>query len=120
MREIKFRAYEKDESIEFTLKEAIFRSYPDPFIESVDSPIVQYTGLKDRKEKEVYEGSIIDVFILTTGKVYNNFSNKEVVEHNGAFGFYVRNNFIPLSNIDFDILGTEIIGNIFENKNLLK
>ena len=117
MREIKFRAFDITEG---WLSEAWVNVNIHNCIKEEGVSLVQHTGLKDRKEKDVYEGSIIDVFILTTGKVYNNFSNKEVVEYNGAFGFYVRNNFIPLSNIDFDILGIEIIGNIYENPELLK
>jgi hypothetical protein len=67
---------------------------------------MQYTGLKDRNGKEIYEGDFTD--------------EGPVIFHNDYLGFFVKTNseeeFKPL--YDFALL--EIIGNIYENPELLK
>ncbi len=98
MREIKFR-FKVPNSDQF-----IYKSLVDLFKPSGDSVAMQYTGLKDKNGKEIYEGDIARF------REYNhhiNFSDG---------GFYVG---------DFDTLGSintavEIIGNIYENPELLK
>ena len=122
MREIKFRFYDDKVS-----KRMI---YQDP-IERMDrifvkweftpkpSPLMQYTGLKDKNDKEIYEGDIVDF----DGKKHM------VTFANGGFGIWkeMRTNLYsdetrkyhePLWNLVVD--GCEIIGNIYENPELIK
>ena len=86
-------------------------------------PIMQYTGLKDKNVKEIYEGDIVEVseFIKEhklTRKIYEviewitpNFwrvtLDKEMPEHAKAQYLYEDEEYI-------------IIGNIYENPELLK
>lgn len=68
--------------------------------------LMQYTGLKDKNGKEVYEGDIITYGV----------SNYVVIFHKGCFC-------IKLQDKDYHIfnnLTIEIIGNIHENPELLK
>jgi uncharacterized phage protein (TIGR01671 family) len=79
----------------------------------------QYTGLKDKNGKEIYEGDVI--------KYHRVFESKRgVIEltscikfQNGAFGFDMKgfNDMFMSLGDDSDI---EVIGNIFENNELLE
>ena len=72
--------------------------------------LMQFTGLKDKNGKEIYEG---DILKLKSGKIY------EVGEplHFGHFIFTLEQNGTEFG--EFDERG-EVIGNVFENPNLLK
>jgi uncharacterized phage protein (TIGR01671 family) len=87
-----------------------------------DAVFQQYTGLKDKTGKEIYEGDIVryvekmdqhgDSQVLTATVIYDN--------DYGAWGLgkkEVHNYFL-----DFTVLKNtvEVLGNIFENKDLLK
>jgi len=75
---------------------------------------LQYTGLKDKNGVEIYEGDIVKM--LESG-VHEKWASIKAVEFDNKYlGFspFCYLNFIHSNNI------VEVIGNIYENKELLK
>lgn len=86
--------------------------------------LMQYTGLKDKNSKEIYEGDILNLQHRTVGcgknTKYKNFNC--LVEYYKA-GFIVSwpKDYGAYRFRDGDIFSkSEIIGNIYENPELLK
>ena len=128
-REIKFRAWDKKSKMIRTVDDlknlwtlnnhggdlktipnviVINQSYAGGDLELVvgkDCDLMQYTGLKDKNDKEIYEGDILQRYKVN-GEPYK---NTKIVE-------YEISRFSNLENL----YETEIIGNIHENKELLK
>ncbi len=131
MRDIKFRIWNKETNCydcDFVVTpsgEFIYTETGDRF--NADEIVFeQYTGLKDKNGKEIYEGDIIQ---------FHNCKLDEVEFVNGAFGYYSDKSYKHLSdfisfnqnayNLDLNIKtgvlpNHRIIGNIHENPNLLK
>ena len=79
-----------------------------------DVELMQYTGLKDKNNKEIYEG---DILFESFGEKYY-----KVVFENGSFRVEFKGDFEEhsLDLIDVVAQGCEIVGNIYENPELLK
>jgi uncharacterized phage protein (TIGR01671 family) len=73
--------------------------------------IQQYTGLKDKNGKEIYEGDIVSGEFYDTEYHHSETIKAEVVFNNGAFNISIREWHKP---------SLKIIGNIFENPELIK
>lgn len=72
--------------------------------------IQQFTGLLDKNGREIYEGDIIE--IVGSAIIHNNQKIFEVTFNNGRFE--------PYCYLQKSCAETKVIGNIFENPELLK
>lgn len=116
MREIKFRAWDKENNVMFDVfgfdinhvvawqREGIDAKILNPTPERDNCILMQYTGLKDKNGVEIYEGDIISNTDFT-GDIY--YSDR---------GTWDCASFI-LGGCNEK---SEVIGNIYENKELLQ
>ena len=135
MRKIKFRGkslragkwskwiYGSLDCTKYTYKECRMVAYDDPiqYRHTVDKETVgQYTGLKDKNGKEIYEGDIVFIkgetkLLDITGKVeYSNILAQFIITNTGS----IVNEAEPLG--DYEEEDIEVIGNEFDNPELLE
>lgn len=125
-REIKFRAWDKikkrmylDIQLQYSEGKWLalpYGSHAEP-LESFD--LMQYTGLKDKNGKEIYEGNI-----LNWGRhIGNKKPLNEIVQwyqKDGFCGFRLKSTkddtYMPINPFNLKL---EVIGNIYENESLL-
>ncbi len=130
MREIKFRIWNKEKEIMenglgvfVAFSGIVFRNTrkdageEDNLISDKNIIPLQYTGLKDKNGKEIYEGDILE----ETGCVYsinwdeNEYLGEQVIQD----GYFIKKEdrlFITLT----DLQDCEVIGNIYENPELVE
>ena len=125
MREIKFRAWNTETNkMIINLKEmgvfALQSIYSiDEFLvipTNEKYPLMQYTGLKDEKGVEIYEGDIVKYKYISREQIAEIKYNKE------KLGFDFADNKVNLSYAyNFrQINNIKVIGNIYENTELLE
>ena len=124
MREIKFRAWLKEK------KEMIDNARPDFFckqlhylcgnsaggqdvlgVSTEDIELMQYTGLKDKNNEEIYEGDIVTLH-NNKYKVIFNTEEARFVLRDDEFEMN-----IPFTNNNNERM--EVLGNVYENPELL-
>lgn len=132
-REIKFRAWLKEEnkmvnvetidfsekSIQYLEKNEIIDAYllRTTFLEDIE--LMQYTGINDKNGVEIYEGDILKYKFLYDRR-FKHVSLVKFMEIEASFGIKdIYGNEIPLYRITANNY-FEVIGNIYENKNLLE
>ena len=121
MREIKFRAWDKRNTIMRTWEYMGTLDYHQPFSLFTDSNYdwQQYTGLKDKNGKEIYEGDIVsDPNRTDTPHAKMPAHKYWVVEYKAPkFVMSGWNGSVAVSP-ELREYGLEIIGNVYENPNL--
>lgn len=133
MKEIKFRAWHPQVKrmfevgdIDFIKEEVMLRHWGWESLNDID--LMQYTGLHDKNGRSIYEGDIVSF-----GSVWNNGDNEDideefhigVVEYDPNYAVYNVNceesgerHFMFMDVVNYDGFG--VIGNIFENPELLE
>ena len=113
-REIKFRAWNKRENkmISHFHKTDDFGAVLHDRDDWEHIILMQYTGLKDKKGKEIYEGDIVEIQVPVLGT-----DRKPVIWYKERWTLKEYEGTLPFSN---EIATFEIIGNIFDNPELLK
>jgi len=120
MREIKFRAWDTSKKQMFNVICLDFKEhgYIDEEIgwhKDFICHLMQYTGLKDKNGKEIYEGDIVK------GWIYDEYDEEKdkydkVFWHDEYCGFYI--DYIEEYRL-YELRDAEIIGNIYENPELI-
>ena len=114
MREIKFRAWVKSEKAMIQHREVIERAHLQ-FNDSLNNTdiVMQYTGLKDKNNVEIFEGDLLHCPSIELAYY-------KVVFDNGCFELYHRLSRWGLLSRLYELTEPEVIGNIYENPELLK
>jgi uncharacterized phage protein (TIGR01671 family) len=111
MRELKFRVWDNSFNKMLLLHEAKFADGSLIGAKGInwdsDVVVMQYTGIKDVKEKEIYEGDIVS---LDNGHI------DTVGFHEGCF---LVENAVMHYEATYWPSDIEVLGNIYENKELL-
>ena len=139
MREIKFRAWATDEEkmyddvivtgglIHLRWSEAGYEfsnfvsDWSDYYNKNVYT-VMQYTGLKDANGVEIFEGDIIALEVIkgVKIKVLVKFENGSFNIHEIPGGYGFSDTAYPLGKLFLRDFGIEVIGNIYENLELLE
>ncbi len=86
--------------------------YPDAF-EVDPSTVGQYTGLSDMCGKKIFEGDIVKRFWFGKICIYQ-------IDYDNGLASFIGQADVKFTTFDYDSREFEIIGNIYDNPELLK
>ena len=113
MRESKFRTWD---GLRMTKSGIMFNSTTGHLLAIANQPLMQYTGLLDKNGKEIYEGDIVSFntsYELDNDDCSGITEVKWIEKEAGFFPFTLNNRW------RCDVENVEVIGNIYENPELL-
>ena len=128
MREIKFRAW----IYAYGMNYGMVYYYQDKDLceyfgfNNKKIPTMQYTGVKDKKGKEIYEGDIISSFDFAYERTGGRSENREIIgkvvfRHCAWYFVEIKTNYAyDLYSLYMEDMEIEVIGNIHENPELLE
>ena len=143
MRELKFKAWDKEDKIMYDYKMGWYIDMGGEIRQHPPTPplqnfiLLQYTGFKDPKGVEIYEGDIVRWYkefdwIISGDEKIIEYTLFQVIFEYGAFWVkmieedYEDKNCRLVRNAcenkfgDIEVPVCEVIGNIYENKELIK
>jgi uncharacterized phage protein (TIGR01671 family) len=109
-RPFKFRAWDTKLNHFTSIFECLFFNNPEYIV-------TQFTGLKDKNNKEIYEGDIIKW--TDTDFFDDNWSERDIIE----IVEFINGGFYPIFEWPPEVISenlVEVIGNIYQNPELLK
>ena len=123
MREYKFRLWDKEKEIMLDVEKIDFDDCyygGEMYVNTTDGSdywnnelysLMQYTGLHDKNGKEIWEGDIVKSFFVDTDEAGNEIYKYYIME--------VKYDEVLCSYKIDKFMNLEVIGNIYENKELL-
>ena len=123
MREIKFRAWDTERCMIYheNLMLQRYGKREDNIFNDDTHILMQYTGLKDKNGVEIYEGDIVTIRQCDKTSIgvvkFGEHETSTDYYADTAQGFYLEDKNRDTFNLIY--YGDEVLGNIYENKELL-
>ena len=111
VREIEFRVYDRNQNKILYIGDSSYTKTVGTMLDYFeDEDLMQYTGLKDKNGKKIYEGDILESEIKI---------KRSVIFKDGCFGWMGHSD--PSQSVTIrNTNDMKIIGNIYENKELIE
>ena len=125
MREIKFRAWDKDRKEMIKVNTIYFNNSNGLYINSLlaeNMQLMQYTGLKDKYGVEIYEGDIVSCTYGIWHEEPNGLSRIGDIVYDiksCSFRIRIKNSAVLVAFYDTTSKDIVVIGNIYDNPELL-